>query len=110
MVYQALTDDLLSIGPPYFNMIFVPLMMILVLFLGVGPMSRWKRTSTAYLIQQVAKAAVASLVIGVVLPLIVLFEFSLAATVCVALAAWIVLTIGKDISNKIDWNINCFFI
>jgi len=101
MVYQALTDDLLSIGPPYFNMIFVPLMMILVLFLGVGPMSRWKRTSTAYLIQQVAKVAVASLVIGVVLPLIVLFEFSLAATVCVALAAWIVLTIGKDISNKI---------
>ena len=101
MVYQALTDDLLSIGPPYFNMIFVPLMMILVLFLGVGPMSRWKRTSAAYLIQQVAKVAVASLVIGVVLPLIVLFEFSLAATVCVALAAWIVLTISKDISNKI---------
>ncbi|NKB31565.1 MAG: heme lyase CcmF/NrfE family subunit [Pseudomonadales bacterium] len=101
MVYQALTDDLISIGPPYFNFIFVPLMIILVLFLGVGPMSRWKRTSTAYLFQQVAKLAIASLVIGVVLPLLVLFEFSLAATVSVALAAWIVLTMGKDIANKI---------
>lgn len=100
MVYQALTDDLISIGPPYFNAIFVPLMILLVLFLGVGPMSRWKRTSTAYLIQQVAKVAVASLVIGVVLPLIVLFQFSFAATVSVALAAWIVLTIGKDVLNK----------
>ncbi|MDD9891870.1 MAG: heme lyase CcmF/NrfE family subunit [Gammaproteobacteria bacterium] len=100
MVYQALTDDLISIGPPYFNAIFVPLMMILVLFLGIGPMSRWKRTSTTYLLQQVARVAVASLVIGVVLPLIVLFEFSLSATISVALAAWIVLTIAKDIANK----------
>ena len=38
MVYQALTDDLISIGPPYFNAIFVPLMIILVVFLGIGPM------------------------------------------------------------------------
>ncbi|MDA9579067.1 hypothetical protein N9S52_03950, partial [Gammaproteobacteria bacterium] len=40
MVYQALTDDLISIGPPYFNAIFVPLMALLVLVLGVGPISR----------------------------------------------------------------------
>ena len=41
MVYQAITDDLISIGPPYFNIIFVPLMMLLFVFLGIGPMSRW---------------------------------------------------------------------
>ncbi|MDP6537781.1 MAG: heme lyase CcmF/NrfE family subunit [Gammaproteobacteria bacterium] len=101
MVYQALTDDLISIGPPYFNAIFVPLMMLLVLFLGIGPMSRWKRTSTAYLLQQLGKVALASVAIGVLLPLLVLLEFSLAATVSVALAAWIVLSIGRDVSNKI---------
>ena len=101
MVYQALTDDLISIGPPYFNAVFVPLMVILVLFLGIGPITRWKRTSINYLIQQVVKVAVASLVIGVVLPLVILMEFSLAATICVALAAWISLTISQDFTNKI---------
>ena len=101
MVYQAITDDLISIGPPYFNAIFVPLMIILVVFLGFGPMTRWKRTSTDYLIGQVVKVLLASLVMGVVLPLAVLMEFSLAATVCVSLASWIVLTIAKDVSNKI---------
>ena len=101
MVYQALTDDLISIGPPYFNAVFVPLMIILMLFLGVGPMSRWKKTSTEYLVKQVSRVVVVSLMIGVVLPLIILLEFSLAATVCVALASWIVLTIGKDLTNKI---------
>ena len=49
MVYQALTDDLISIGPPYFNAVFVPLMIILMLFLGVGPMSRWKTVSYTHL-------------------------------------------------------------
>ena len=102
MVYQAVTGDLISIGPPYFNTIFVPLMIILVLFVGVGPLSRWKRTSTAYLIQQLSKVAMAGVVVGVVLPFIVLLEFSLAATLAVALGAWITLSIVKDISNKIS--------
>lgn len=100
MVYQALTDDLISIGPPYFNMIFVPLMVLLVLFLGVGPVSRWKKTSVSYLVLQLSKVAAASIAIGVVLPLIVLLEFSLAATLAIALSAWIVLSMAKDIATK----------
>ena len=102
MVYQAVTGDLISIGPPYFNAIFVPLMIILVLFVGVGPLSRWKRTSPAYLIQQLSKVAMAGVVVGVVLPFIVLLEFSLAATLAVALGAWLTLSIVKDISNKVS--------
>ena len=102
MVYQAVTGDLISIGPPYFNAIFVPLMIILVLFVGVGPLSRWKRTSPAYLIQQLSKVAMAGVVVGVVLPIIDLLEFSLAATLAVALGAWLTLSIVKDISNKVS--------
>ena len=101
MVYQALTDDLISIGPPYFNAIFVPLMIILVVFLGIGPMSRWKKTSMEYLIRQVSRVFLASLFLGLCLPLIILLEFSLAATICVSLASWILLTIGKDLKNKL---------
>jgi cytochrome c-type biogenesis protein CcmF len=101
MVYQAITDDLISIGPPYFNTIFVPLMMLLFVFNGIGPMSRWKRTSINYLVAQLSKVLAASIGLGILLPLIVLMEFSLAATVTIILASWIVLTIGKDISNKI---------
>ncbi len=100
MVYQALTDDLISIGPPYFNTIFVPLMILLVLLLGIGPLSRWKKTSPAYLVQQLSLVAGASLVLGVVIPLVVLLRFSLAATIAVALASWIVLSITRDLRNK----------
>jgi cytochrome c-type biogenesis protein CcmF len=101
MVYQAITDDLISIGPPYFNTIFVPLMMLLFVFIGIGPMSKWKRTSISYLVAQLSKVLAASIGLGILLPLIVLMKFSLAATVTMILASWIVLTIGKDISSKI---------
>ena len=101
MVYQAITDDLISIGPPYFNAIFVPLMIILVVFLGVGPMSRWKKTSVEYLINQISRVFLASLIVGVLLPLAVLLKFSIAATICIILASWILLTIGKDLMNKV---------
>ena len=87
MVYQAITDDLISIGPPYFNTIFVPLMMLLFVFIGIGPMSRWKRTSISYLVAQLSKVLAASIGLGILLPLIVLMEFSLAATVTMILAS-----------------------
>ena len=100
MFYQAITDDLISIGPPYFNAIFIPLMSLLVLVLGVGPMCRWKKTSISYLIEQLGKVALASLAIGVVLPTIILLQVSWVAIVAVTLAAWVVLSMLKDMANK----------
>lgn len=100
MVYQAITDDLISIGPPYFNAIFVPLMALLVLALGVGPLSRWKKTSGNFLSRQLALAALASLILGVILPLLVTGAMSVGASITVALALWIVFSGLKDARNK----------
>jgi len=100
MVYQAITDDLISIGPPYFNAIFVPLMILLVLLLGIGPLCRWKKTSISYLTLQLGKVLLSSVALGVLIPLAVLLEFSFAATVSVTLAAWISLSMLKDLANK----------
>lgn len=100
MVYQAITDDLISIGPPYFNAIFIPLMALLSLLLSIGPFSRWKRTSTSYLLQQLGKVALAAIALGVLLPLVVTFEFSLPATIAVAIGSWITLAMFRDFMNK----------
>jgi len=101
MVYQALTDDLISIGPPYFNAIFVPLMALLALVLGVGPISRWKKTSGRYLSTQLLWVGVISLGLGVALPLAITLEFGLGAAITIALALWILLSAVRDIKNKV---------
>ena len=103
MIYQAVSGgELLSVGPPYFNTIFIPLMGILVVFLGMGSISRWKKTSAAYLKQQLLWVAVASVVLGVALPLAVTLEFSFGATIAVSLGMWIMLGIAQDIRVKIS--------
>ena len=101
MVYQAVTDNLISIGPPYFNAVFVPLMFILLVFLGIGPISRWKSTSVGYLRQQLTLVAIVAVGLGIILPLVVLMDFSLAATLALVLAFWLVLSMLRDIMNKV---------
>ena len=102
MVYQALTDDLISIGPPYFNAIFVPLMALLALVLGVGPISRWKKTSGRYLSTQLLWVGVISLGLGIALPLMITLEFGFGPTITIALALWILLSAVRDIKNKVS--------
>lgn len=45
-------DTLVSVGPPYFNGMFLPLMAILMAAMGVGILSRWKETSLTWLTGQ----------------------------------------------------------
>jgi cytochrome c-type biogenesis protein CcmF len=100
MVYQAITDELISIGPPYFNAIFAPLMVLLILLLGVGPICRWKKTSAQYLVMQLGRVALSSVALGVLLPLVVLLKFSVSATIASILASWICLAMLTDLVNK----------
>ena len=45
LAYEAATGgDRISIGPPYFNRVFIPLMFVLAVFLALAPVARWKRT------------------------------------------------------------------
>lgn len=44
LVLDALTGAKLSVGPPYFDALFLPLMALLMVVLGVGVVVRWKDT------------------------------------------------------------------
>lgn len=100
MAYQALTGDLISIGPPYFNVVFAPLMVLLVAALAAGPFSNWKRTPPERLARPLSRLLAASLAAGAALPLAATFSFSLAATATTALAAWIVFGIAGDAAAR----------
>ncbi len=91
LAYEALTNGgKISVGPPYFNSVFIPLMVVLSLALGVGPSARWKRTSVEYLLRKLGAVFAASLVIGVALPLLISGAFKWQIAVGCAIALWIV--------------------
>ncbi|MDC1529413.1 heme lyase CcmF/NrfE family subunit [Gammaproteobacteria bacterium] len=102
LIHEAINGEanMVSVGPPYFNTIFLPLMAILAAFLTIGSISRWKKTSLSYLKQQLMKVLVSSVVLGVLVPLIVTREVNIGIFVAVTLAFWIVFGIARDIQVK----------
>jgi cytochrome c-type biogenesis protein CcmF len=45
LALETLTGDKISVGAPYFNAVFVPMMMVLLVALPLGPFLPWKRAS-----------------------------------------------------------------
>ncbi|MGP9644138.1 heme lyase CcmF/NrfE family subunit [Halomonas sp. AOP30-A1-24] len=103
-LYPLILDSLklgkISVGPPYFNALFVPLTVVMCLFMGLGPVARWKSMSASELRRKLWLAGVAALVLGMVLPLIYTGEWNLWASLGIVAALWIVLPIGKDMWDK----------
>ena len=102
LIHEAIYGEAnkVSVGAPYFNAIFLPLMGLIVIFLSIGSISRWKKTSMDYLKSQLLKVAVASVLLGIVIPLVITREVNVPIFVAVALALWIILGIGRDILTK----------
>jgi cytochrome c-type biogenesis protein CcmF len=67
-LYPVLADALdlgkLSVGPPFFNMVFLPLMVPLIMAMGVGPMLSWKRGDLGGALSRLKFAFVLALLIA----------------------------------------------
>jgi cytochrome c-type biogenesis protein CcmF len=66
---DALNLGKISVGPPYFDAVFVPLMTPAVFLMGVGPLARWKRSPLPELWRQLRWAVAVSVVTALVVPL-----------------------------------------
>ncbi len=105
-IYPLLVDALgmgkISVGPPYFNAFFVPLMSLLAVIMGAGILSRWKRTDPKALGKALAISAGISVVIGIIFPLLYGGDIHLGSTLGIALMAWILLVSIRDTLNKLS--------
>ncbi|MDO8311434.1 MAG: cytochrome c-type biogenesis CcmF C-terminal domain-containing protein, partial [Sideroxyarcus sp.] len=96
---DALGFGKLSVGPPYFNTVFVPLMVPLVMMMGLGPVARWKQASLPDIWQRVRWAFAASVIIALLLPL-VLGKWTPIIALGLLLAAWITTTSLLDLRKR----------
>ncbi|MDP6374856.1 MAG: heme lyase CcmF/NrfE family subunit [Pseudomonadales bacterium] len=101
LAYEAVTGgDKISIGPPWFNTFFVPLMMALTVALGIGPLMGWKRTPLPELRRRLAVAAVASVLLSVAVALVVGSDLGAGAVLAVVLGLWVLATSLIDIRRR----------
>jgi len=89
LALDALGAGKISVGPPYFNALFVPLTIPIALLLGVAALSRWKRDSIDRLGKKLLFPFVFSVVLGTAIPYALLDEVKWGAVVAIMLALWI---------------------
>ena len=87
LVIDALGLGKLSVGPPYFNAVFIPLMAPLALVVGLGVLLRWKGDSLKKHASRLFGMAAACIAVAAVLPLAMPF-YSWAAVLGLSLALW----------------------
>ncbi len=91
-LYPLLVDALhlgkISVGPPYFNAIFVPLMVPMVFLMGLGPIASWKKASLPDLASRLKWAFGASAATAVLLPF-AMGKWTPLISLGFLLAAWV---------------------
>lgn len=100
LVIDALGMGKISVGPPYFNALFIPLMAPLAVVVGVGMLLRWKRDDLAALGWRLKGVIMACVGVGLLLPLLLPF-YSWVAAVAVVLALWVVATVGLAFADRL---------
>jgi cytochrome c-type biogenesis protein CcmF len=100
LIVDALGMGKLSVGPPYFNMVFVPLMAPAMFLMGVGPIARWKKASVPELAVRLRWAFVVSLITAIVLPFVA-GQWKPLVSLGLLLAIWIVTTILLNLWERV---------
>lgn len=84
----------ITVGPPFFNTVNVPLGLLLLALTGVGPLIAWRRASVANLRRQFIFPAAAGLAAGAALVALGMRDFY--ATVCYTLSGFVLGTIAQE--------------
>ena len=90
----------ITVGPPFFNTVNIPLGLLLLGLTGVGPLIAWRRASTSNLRRQFAFPVVAGLALGVVL--VALGMRDVYALIAYTLAGFVAATIGQEFQKGIS--------
>ncbi|HEY0914253.1 MAG TPA: heme lyase CcmF/NrfE family subunit [Solimonas sp.] len=98
---DALGMGKISVGPPYFNAVFIPLTAPLAVVLGLGMAVGWKRAKFKEVVRQLRWPAALAVVLAIVLPFLWVDGNSFAVFGGVLLGCWVLLTSVHDLWGRV---------
>jgi cytochrome c-type biogenesis protein CcmF len=103
-LYPLLMDALelgkISVGPPYFEAVFVPLMTPAIFLIGLGPLARWKQASLPELAIRLRWAFAVSVVTALLMPF-AMGEWKPFVSFGLLLAFWVIASIVVSILHRV---------
>jgi cytochrome c-type biogenesis protein CcmF len=100
LLVEVLGLGRLSVGPPYFDTVFVPLMAPAVFLMGVGPLARWRRAPLPELWTRLRWALLCAALLGIMLPFAG-GRWSPMLAVGLGLGCWVLLALAKALHERL---------
>ena len=101
LLVDALGGGKLSVGPPYFDAVFVPLMLPLLFLIGVAPFARWKEARLPEIVRLLRWAFATAVLVGALAPLVA-GAWKPMVAVSLLFAAWIVLAALLNVVQRVQ--------
>jgi cytochrome c-type biogenesis protein CcmF len=93
---EMITGARITVGPPYFDATFNPVMGVLTVIMVFGPVMAWRRGATPRIKTTILAAAVAAAISGTV-GIALVNDMAIGALAAVMLIGWLAAGIGADI-------------
>src|SRR6056300_1477174 len=93
---EMITGARITVGPPYFDATFNPVMGILVVIMVIGPVMAWRRGTTPRTKTTLLAASVSAIIAGIIGGAMVQ-DIAIGAVGAIMLIAWLAMGIAADI-------------
>ncbi len=100
LILDALGLGKISVGAPYFDAVFVPIMAVLVFFMGVGPLARWKNDELPALAKRLRWAAGVT-VVSAALTAWLGGKITLMSVVGLLMAFWVLTSVATEMWERV---------
>jgi cytochrome c-type biogenesis protein CcmF len=100
LLLEGITGEKISVGPPFFNAAFIPLMLPLVFLMGIGPFLSWKRADLPGALQRLKLALAVALVVA-------LWAWwrdtdgPVLGIIAMGLAGWVLVASGREWTSRV---------
>jgi cytochrome c-type biogenesis protein CcmF len=91
---EAVRGSKISVGPPFFNLVNIPIAMFLLFLTGVGPLLAWRKTSTESLKKNFGIPLAGGIVVAIIAVVLGLRGFYVV--LCLLLGVFVTLTILSE--------------
>ncbi|BCG64080.1 MAG: cytochrome c-type biogenesis protein CcmF [Methyloprofundus sp.] len=100
LLIDALGQGKISVGPPYFNAVFVPIMGTMAVAMGISIAVRWRETSSESMLKTLWLPAVISLLIGLIFPFVYGTGFEIRVFLGISVSLWVISTVAREFIGK----------
>ncbi|MBR9874258.1 heme lyase CcmF/NrfE family subunit [Vibrio sp. J1-1] len=100
LVHKQIGLGSVSIGAPFFDMLFAWLMMPFAFLLGIGPLIRWKRDQLSSIVKPMVISGVTALVLAAVCVYLFADFFQIMAYIGWVMAIWIIVMHGFELHER----------